>query len=151
MPHLRPPTQNTSLEPNHGPIGDDAYDDQQNEGHDHRSSVKSINFDQQSLALALHPVTDKIPPSRLLCALPGWNVKPRAMQRAFDLVPFHKTLGKQRIRMRTDVFHRVVAVANQIHADLVLTDPCRDWGVIAQFARGANVVPFVHGASLIKR
>src|SRR6516225_9398096 len=107
---------------------------------------KSIDLDEQALALAFHRVTDKVAPPRLLRALAGRNVEPRAVQRTLDLIAFDKTLGKQRICMRTNIFHRVVAVADLVDADLTLTDLCRDRRVIAQVARRSYVVPPVHSS-----
>src|SRR6516225_6416831 len=49
---------------------------------------RSIDLDEQTLALALHRVTDKIPPPGLLRALAGRNVEPRAVQRTLDFLPF---------------------------------------------------------------
>src|SRR5262249_28080575 len=46
--------------------------------------------------------------------------------------------------MRTDVFHRVVAVADNVDADFAFTDRYSDWCVIAQIARCRDVMPSVH-------
>ena len=66
--------QDTPGEPNRGPIGGDAADRQEDDRHERSSFGKSIDLDEQTLALALHCVTDKVPPPGLLRALAGRNV-----------------------------------------------------------------------------
>jgi hypothetical protein len=68
-------------------------------------------------------------------------VEARAVQRALDLLALDEALRQQRVGVRADVLHRVVALAQQVHADVAPVDHRGQRRLLGHLVDRADVSP----------
>src|ERR1700682_4042769 len=74
--------------------------------------------------------------------LPGANVEPALVQRAFDLVTFEKAFAQSRMAMRADVVGGEDLAARVVQRDVATGDENADHVVCRHIIHGRGVYPF---------